>query len=226
VIDLIDEMTMDWGIPVAPIVGDISQHSGAEQYMSALESRDLEYMIQVNGRYQVRGRLAEHRRRGMLTQRGRKLSGVTHLGDVIYVALRAERHTVGWRDGPDGRLLRSQFITLPIGPVDPNRTSAMGQRRQVLIEWPLSKSQPRAFWLTNLVDWPIDDLVALAKLRSWARRGIDDLAERFGLYRYEGRSFLGWHHHVTIASVAYIFDVCRQLRQNARTPVTGSAWSA
>jgi hypothetical protein len=225
-INLIDEMTTDWGVPVAPIVSDISQHSGAEQYVNALESRDLEYITQVNGTYQVASHRSGQRPRDMLVKRGWKLNGITHLGDIMQAAARFERCTVAWEDGPDGRPMRSQFLILPIGLVDSRRIAATGRYRQVLIEWPLNLTQPRAFWITNLVNWSIDDLVRLTKLRWRARRGIEDLAERFGLCHYEGRSFLGWHHHVTLASVSYVFDVFRQRQQDARRPVIDSAWSA
>jgi SRSO17 transposase len=84
------------------------------------------------------------------------------------------------------------------------------------MEWPLSRSQPTAFWLTNLMSWPVESLVALAKLDWRSRLGVSDLTDRFGLCDYEGRSFLGWHHHVTLVSAAYTF----RLLQNRR------AWSA
>lgn len=222
VINLIDEMTTDWGIPVAPIVSDISQHFGAEQLMSALENRSLKYIIQVNGKYQVASHRGGRRSHDMSIKRSWKLSAITHLG----AAARFERRTIVWRDGPDGRPLRSQFIIFPIGVVDSRRSSATDRYRQALIEWPFSLAQPRAFWITNLTNWPIDDLVALTRLRWRAQQGIQNLAERFGLCHYEGRSFLGWHHHVTLASASYIFDVCRQRRQDAPRSVTGSAWSA
>jgi SRSO17 transposase len=34
--------------------------------------------------------------------------------------------------------------------------------------------------------------------------------EEFGLGDFEGRSFRGWHHHVTLASAAFGYDMVRQ----------------
>ncbi len=39
-----------------------------------------------------------------------------------------------------------------------------------------------------------------------------ELKDEFGLDHFEGRSWPGWHHHITLASMAYAFLVCETLR--------------
>lgn len=212
-IDLVDDMSVDWGLPVAPVVSDMSQCFEADEYLAALDSRSLDYMVQVNSRHLVRASLTWQRPRATTSQ-GQDSGRVVPLTDVATMAERATRHTVTWEGGPGGRMLRSQFIAIPVGYVDARQNSDAHRRpRRLLVEWPLGKSHPRAFWLTNLVDWQIEDMVSLAKLTSRSSRSITELAEGFGLYHYEGRSFLGWHHHVTLASAAYAFHVHQQLRR-------------
>jgi hypothetical protein len=79
--------------------------------------------------------------------------------------------------------------------------------RQLLVEWPLGKPQPRGYWITNITDRSLADLVALAKLRQSVKSHLETFANRFGLRDYEGRTFAGWHHHVTLASAAYVYDI-------------------
>jgi SRSO17 transposase len=77
----------------------------------------------------------------------------------------------------------------------------------MLLEWQLGTASPRAYWLTNLNDRPVDELVGLVKLTQRARHELDELTTSVGLGHHEGRSYAGWHHHVTLASAARCFQV-------------------
>ncbi|MFC0544865.1 IS701 family transposase [Kutzneria chonburiensis] len=212
-VELVDDMSVDWGLPVAPIVCDISHCYDPGEFLAALDDRSLDYVVQVNSGCLVRASLTWQRPR-MNTIPGQESGRVVPLTDVATMAERATRQTVTWVGGPDGQMFRSQFVVIPVGPVEAGPSpDAARRRRRLLVEWPLGKAHPRAFWFTNLVDRPIEELVSLAKLTWRARAGITELADGFGLYHYEGRSFLGWHHHVTLASAAYAFHLREQLRR-------------
>ncbi|MFH9012609.1 transposase [Streptomyces sp. NPDC017943] len=60
-------------------------------------------------------------------------------------------------------------------------------------------------WLTDLVDRPPREVVALGRLATDAARTVDRLAEDFGLRAFEGRSYPGWHHHMTLVCAAYAY---------------------
>ena len=40
---------------------------------------------------------------------------------------------------------------------------------------------------------------------------MGEMADRYGLFDFEGRSFPGWHHHVTLVSAAYLYGLGTQL---------------
>ena len=48
---------------------------------------------------------------------------------------------------------------------------------------------------------------AAPRLRQRVAARIEEFADRFGLRDYEGRTFAGWHHHVTLATAAHTFCV-------------------
>jgi hypothetical protein len=100
-------------------------------------------------------------------------------------------------------VLRAQFLQLPVRP---DGTGAPA-RRQLLAEWPLDRPRPRGYWITNLTTRALPDLVTLAKLPGRVGPRLEDFAVRFGLRDYEGRTFTGWHHHVTLATAAHVFRV-------------------
>ena len=55
-------------------------------------------------------------------------------------------------------------------------------------------------------------LVRLAKGRWRIEQDYRELKDELGLDHFEGRSWPGWHHHVTLASMAYAFLVFETLR--------------
>ena len=73
---------------------------------------------------------------------------------------------------------------------------------------------PTDCWLSNLpADTPIQRLVELAKLRWRVEQDYRELKDALGLDHFEGRSFPGWHHHVTLVAVAHGFLTLERLRR-------------
>ncbi|MCU7729571.1 IS701 family transposase [Actinoplanes sp. KI2] len=210
-LEVIDDMVLDWGMPAAPVAVDARQLATAEVLFTALENRELPYLAQVSPSLGVR-----------LDGRVRPVAGPTGplaprpswngaVDQVIRLFADAPRTTVGWPDAENDSIVRrSQFIQIPVrSPAADSTTGAHAgsPARQLLVEWPLGKPRPRGYWITNLTDRPLGDLVALAKLRQNVRSHLETFADRFGLRDYEGRTFAGWHHHVTLASAAYVYDI-------------------
>ncbi|MEU6996617.1 transposase [Streptomyces sp. NPDC046465] len=61
-------------------------------------------------------------------------------------------------------------------------------------------------WLTSLVHPPLHDLLPLIQAQSGTAAALADLTENYGLRDFEGRSYPGWHHHMTLASAAYAYQ--------------------
>ena len=62
------------------------------------------------------------------------------------------------------------------------------------------------FWLSNLPpDTPIKDLVRWAKLRWRIEHDYREMKVGLGLDHFEGRTWPGFHHHVTLVAVAHAF---------------------
>ncbi len=56
------------------------------------------------------------------------------------------------------------------------------------------------------------ELVGLARLRWRVEQDYRECKGALGLDHFEGRSFPGWHHHVTLVSVAHGFLTLERLR--------------
>ncbi|MYR55436.1 IS701 family transposase, partial [Streptomyces sp. SID625] len=90
-------------------------------------------------------------------------------------------------------------------------------------DWPFGRPEPRAYWLTNLPARRLAEALPLAQLRSLAGTGLRRLHEDFGLGDFEGRSFRGWHHHVTLASAALGYASLRAAAPRPARVLSGSA---
>lgn len=66
--------------------------------------------------------------------------------------------------------------------------------------------QPARYWITTLTDRRVEEVIRLARSRAAALSTVATLRKRFGVLDFEGRSFPGWHHHMTMASAAYVYQ--------------------
>jgi hypothetical protein len=227
-VEVLDDMALDWGMPPAPVLVDTRQLAAPDALFAALEDRGLPYLAQVSGSLCVQYDKPARQPGGSATQGGAAaLSWRGSVGELVRRAATMVRTTVGWQDADEDVFRRSQFLQVPVrspatdGPAA--RSVVPPPARRLVAEWPLSRPQPRGYWITNITDRPLADLVALAKLRQRVGSRINRFADQFGLRDYEGRTFAGWHHHVTLATAAYIFDVLNRLRDEARYDGDGAA---
>ena len=83
----------------------------------------------------------------------------------------------------------------------------------MLIEWPDNEKAPTHYTLARMRRAPSrKHLVRVTKERWRTERVYEDLKGELGLDHYEGRSFRGWHHHVTVVLCCYAFVLGERLR--------------
>ena len=87
----------------------------------------------------------------------------------------------------------------------------------LIAQWPPGASEPTDYWLSTLpADTPLRELVGLAKIRWRIEHDYRELKDGLGLDHFEGRSYLGWHRHVTLTALAQAF--CTSLRYDPTAP--------
>jgi SRSO17 transposase len=208
-LDMLDELS-DWGLRPPVVVADAG-YGEIGEFRAGLEQRELRYVVQVKGTTSARPGDAEleqpayqgHGRRPLVRYRDTP----SNLHALALGAGRDAAVTVAWREGSRGTL-RSEFVALRVRPASGRHRHAAGERpkRWLLVEWPRDADEPVKYWLSNLpADTPIERLVLLAKLRWRIEHDYRELKQCLGLGHYEGRSWRGWHHHVTCVSVAHAF---------------------
>lgn len=84
--------------------------------------------------------------------------------------------------------------------------------RTLLVERPAEADEPTGYWMTNLPSTtPIADLVRWAKMRWRIEHDYRELKHGVSLDHFEGRTWRGWHHHVTLVTAAQAFLTLRRL---------------
>jgi SRSO17 transposase len=130
-----------------------------------------------------------------------------------------EFRRVTWREGTKGKL-SSRFAAWRVRPA--HRLSA-GQEPLaacwLVVEWPEGEAEPTKYFFSNLAAaTSLLRLVRTAKGRWWVEHSYKELKDELGLDHFEGRSWQGWHHHVTLVLLAYAFLVLRRRRRKKGIP--------
>jgi SRSO17 transposase len=204
-LDAFDEMTGSWGLPAMPVVVDLSGDPAMVPLLGGLEERGMSYLAEVSASMPVSSVNVVGTARQPRT-----------VGQLVAAAAQRGRTTLAWRDERTGGITTSDFVVAPLPrhlPAD-GRPARLMRPRHVLAEWPEGHNRPRAVWTTNLGATGIRELVSLLRARGQAEAQCARLAEEFGLRHFEGRSFQGWHHHVTLVSAAHGYRVLQEMERD------------
>jgi SRSO17 transposase len=220
------ERAAGWEIPCAPLLGD-SAYGEKTELRERLANADLQYVLSVSGEATVfepgtafaipAPRRASGRRPGRL-RADREPKAVAEL----IAGLDAEDwQTVAFRDGPDGEPMTSRFAFVRVRTAHLwSRGFACEPREEwLIVDWPEAEEAPTECWLSNLpADTEPGRLARLARMRWKIELDYRQLKGELGLDHYEGRSYLGWHHHTALVTAAHGFLTLERLRPKARRP--------
>ena len=225
VLDMVDELSA-WELRPPALVADAG-YGEVGEFRQGLDDREIGYVVQVKADTsaypeRVRPTTVPYTGRGR-RPRPRYRDRPCSLKQLAVAAGQQAGVNLIWRRGSKG-LQRSRFLALRIRPagITSRRQAAahaggVGWELPVswlLVEWPTGKAEPVKYWLSNLPDdTPIVELVRLGKLRWRIEHDYRELKGALGLDHFEGRSFAGWHHHVTLVVVAHGFLTLERLRR-------------
>jgi SRSO17 transposase len=212
--ELIDQL-LSWEVPRLPVVAD-SAYGNDFEFRASLRERGLQYAVAVEPSIKVwttdpgRVPLAAEKPRGRPREYPalKDLPAAKTLAEVAKELPKKAWRDITWRQGTKGPM-RSRFAQVKVW-------AAHGWKRQehpkrvrewLLIEWPEDAAAPTDYWLAQLGDQPVGlrRLVKTARARWRVEMDYRELKEELGLDHYEGRHWLGWHHHVTLVSMAFAF---------------------
>jgi SRSO17 transposase len=221
VLDMLDELG-GWGLGAPVLLAD-SGYGEIGEFRGGLDTRQIPYVVEVRSDTSAYPEHV-HPVAAPYTGKGRRprphyQQAPSSLKQLAMAAGQRSCVDLIWRRGSKG-LQRGRFLALRVRPagVTPRRLAraAGGELpvRWLLVEWPADKPEPTKYWLANLPEaTPLVELVRLARLRWRVEQDYRELKGALGLDHFEGRGWVGWHHHVTVVSVAHGFLTLERLRR-------------
>ena len=213
-LDLIDE-AKEWGLQGRLVLAD-SAYGDAYDFRQGLRGRELDYVVQVSGELtawtQDPHPAEPPMKRGGKTHRKRlyakELPPARSLCQIAKDLPSESWKLITWREGTKGPL-SSRFARVVVWMANglvQGKTMEV-PREELLIEWPEGDKGPWKYWLSTLSPHHTSfrGLVRKAKGRFRIEQDYEEMKGELGLDHFEGRSWQGWHHHVTLVTLAYAF---------------------
>lgn len=236
-LELIDQM-LRWEVPRMPVVAD-SAYGNSFDFREQLRQRQLSYVLAVEPSTVVwtEDPNAIPVPPSAPTGRPRRyppLEATPAPQDLTMVARQLPASAwkkVTWRAGTRGPQ-RSRFAKLKVWAAHGWRAQEHPERvaEWLLIEWPEGEADPTKYWLAQLGPGRpgLRRFVKMAHARWRIEMDYRELKDELGLDHFEGRHWLGWHHHVTLVTLAYAFLRFEQVRlkKNFWCDLTASAQEA
>ncbi|MFD0399988.1 IS701 family transposase [Kitasatospora sp. NPDC127121] len=198
-VEAVLELTSDWRLPTLPVVMDVRELDGMKA-LRRLRAAGVPFLVRINSTLPLRP--AEGAGHGAEAMPAHRIIG----------ACRDRRRMVTWTDhGQDAGLctalvgaVRVRTVTGAARPLGVNRRPD-GPDRDLLLLGAGSSGRrwPQELWLADIPDATPAQLFRLSLRIGRVERDFDEIADRTGIRDYTGRSFNGWHRHVTLASAAH-----------------------
>ena len=219
--ELIDQM-LSWDVPRLPVVADCA-YGNSFEFRQQLRQRQLDYVMAVEAKTVIwtedpnvvpvppSGPRGRPRRYPPLASTPVPQNLTTVARELPPSAWKK----LTWRAGSRGSQ-RSRFARLKVWAAHGWRAQEHPERvaEWLLIEWPEGEAEPTKYWLAQLgagrPGWR--RLVKTAHARWRIEMDYRELKDELGLDHFEGRHWLGWHHHVTLVTLAYAFLRFEQAR--------------
>jgi SRSO17 transposase len=134
------------------------------------------------------------------------------VADLVAALPKKAFRRLTWRHGT-GHKLRSRFAFVRVKTTHDDGIAVTDREPLWLVaEWPEGETKPAKFVLTTLPRrMSHKQIVRVLKERWRTERMYDDLKGELGLAHFEGRSFPGWHHHISVVLCCYCFVVAERV---------------
>ena len=219
------ERAASWEIATAPVLGDEAYGKNTE-LRTRLDRASIEYVLSINADACVYEPdtvfTVPERKRG---SRGPAPSALVSDREPrqlteLAASLAPEDYQTLVYTTRDGEEIRSRFATVRVIAAHPVERDRCAPREEwLIIEWPEDAEQPSDYWISNLpADTAPERLARLARLRWMIELDYRQLKGELGLDHYEGRSYLGFHHHCAIVTAAHGFLTLERADPNRQRP--------
>lgn len=186
------ERAMLADIPLGVVNAD-AWYGTIPAFRGGLAARGLLYTVDINATTEVT----------QLSEEGEEIGSVLSVLHLARTLPASAYRTVTWRQGAR-KTLSSRFARIRI--CVHGRDSAEPKEQTLLVEWPNGEAEPTHYTLSTLPkSTTLRELVRLTKQRWRTERAYEDMKGELGLDHFEGRTYPGWQHHISVVLACYAF---------------------
>jgi SRSO17 transposase len=210
-LDIIDTL-IGWGIPRGTVIADCA-YGEVGEFRTGLLERGLQYAAGVPKTLSVWLEEVDLTR----PVHRKELPKPMKVVEVAKSLPRNRWRKVTWREGSKG-MMTSRFCRVRVQPARSGKTYSKPEPMQwLVIEWPKDKPEPTKYYLSNLPERrSLKELVYECRMRWPVEQNYRELKDELGLDHFEGRSWMGWHHHMTLTMMAYDFLLTQRLDEGKK----------
>jgi hypothetical protein len=201
-LDMLSRAKQD-GLPLGVVLAD-SGYGNSSDFRLALHQLGLPYSVGVAAGskvYEVHD----------VVNRGGDAIDLRSLATKLDKKGKFQRFT--WRTGSRSEL-SARFAMRRVMPCAETQLE-LDERSAIwlLIEWREGEADPANYYFSSLpADTTLEGLVRITTQRWRTERAYEDLKGELGLDHFEGRSFVGWHHHISVVLCCFAFAVAERHR--------------
>ena len=202
-LDMIERACLD-EVPGEVVLAD-SAYGDSAEFRSGVRLFGLDYAVGVKSLTKVY----------VLNKAGRRRGDAISVKDLATKLGRKAFRRVTWREGTSPAKLSARFCFRRVKVAHDDGTE-LEEREDVwlAIEWRDGEAEPAKYHLTTLPRrMTKKEIVRIIKERWRTERVYQELKGELGFDHFEGRSFPGWHHHVSVVLCCYAFVVAERLRR-------------
>jgi SRSO17 transposase len=209
---LLEEALRD-GVCPAPVLAD-SVYGDNSEFRSELRRLKLEFFLQVTGSsHKAWTRPVETKLKFKRRYVSELAPAPKTLAEIAAGLAQADWQACSWK-AADGQTRRTRLAWLKVYLAHGLRESG-GDLEEVwlVVDWPKGETEPYHYYLAEFKERPTKARCLCLSRSRWHieqyfQRAKDDL----GLDHFEGRSWRGFHHHLALSAVAYLFILVVYLR--------------
>lgn len=190
------------GIPGDVLLADAAYGNSGE-FRAAIRQLGFDYAVGIQPQTLVR----------RVDERGRDHGIALTAEELIERVGRGAFRNLTWREGTKKKLAGCFYFARVKTLHDDEIRNPEREPLWLIVEWPSGEPYPTNYLLSTLPRrMSKKQIVRTLKERWRTERMYEDLKGELGLDHFEGRSFPGWHHHVSVVLCCYAFVVAERSR--------------
>lgn len=208
---LIEQAHAD-GVSAAPVLGD-SAYGDSAEFRQGVRGLGMEFFLQVEPTHKAWTEPVALERKRTRYALASNVPPARTLAEIVAGLPPQQWKACGWK-AASGRMRRTRLSWCEV--YLEHRLRQEGKEPEqawLVVDWPADASAPYHYYLAHLHRPPSKARCLKLSRSRWHveqyfQRAKDDL----GLDHFEGRSWRGFHHHLALSAVAYLFILVQYVR--------------